>query len=474
MPGDSIKKTVAAAALVITVVLAGATFYFWPGAAWPLLTFHGAMITMLAFVFIGPVSYAYGFLATFMFLGFWCKLVVHFILGLSFVEPIGSFDESPVAWDAAVLAAAAAALGVCAARGTQILLGSRQTIESSRLERLVPALYIGHRRLLWSVTLIAVAALNLWNAEAAFYQIGVNPRLILPARLNIVLAWLINWGFALWIACLSHWEIRTRKGAGMAVLMGVIAEALMVSISTLSRSAYLFHALPSMLAWVLEQKNWRVPLRHAALMAAVLVLGLAVSLVAVQTLRTESYLAMPPETSFSGKSTSETAAAARAGMVNQIAFLFIHRWIGLEGVLAVSAYPDKGLQLLEEGVLENPKLGVDTLFQRIAETNYVALKDFTFLTLAGASAVLYYSGSTIIVLVGMALLASLLLLTEVLVRRTTNNPFVAAVAGIAMAYTVTQLTFPYLAAVFFVELWFTLAAIALLERVGGRGVGSPK
>lgn len=459
--------------VVAAAAIATATLSVWPGSVWPFLAFSGAMILMAALALVGPVSYAYSFLAAFLFLGFWCKLVVHLLTGVPLIEPVGLFDGSPIAWDAAVLVASAAALGVASMRAFQLVVLSRCAYALTMSYRFAPPFYVRFRRSIWVLALTVVLALNLWNSQAAFYQIGVNPRVVLPAHMNVVLAWLINWGFALGVACLVHWEIRLHPKKGGVALMGALVEAASASISSLSRSAYLFHGISCVLAWLEAQRRGIAGSgrMQVAWIVAAFVLGLLATLVAVQVQRSELYFA-PIETQHSNqRSAPSTPLDAERqtylrDMLAQLPWLVVNRWVGLEAVLAVSSHPGKGPALFAEAIRENPKLGVDTIFQRIAGAGYAQSERFTFLTLAGATAVLYYTGSLAVVAVGMAALAGMLLATDALVRRSTGNPFVASLAGISMAYTTTQLTFPYLAAIFFLQLWFTLAAIAFLEFVG--------
>jgi hypothetical protein len=51
--------------------------------------------------------------------------------------------------------------------------------------------------------------------------------------------------------------------------------------------------------------------------------------------------------------------------------------------------------------------------------------------------------------IAMLLLTGLLLFFEIAIRRWVGNPFVICLAGVAMAYTVSQATFLYLTLIFF-------------------------
>jgi hypothetical protein len=463
--------------LVVAVALAPAllgalAFASYPGALLPYLAFNAAQIAMLLLAVPRPRVFAYTILALFLFLGFWGKLWVHFGLGFLFIEPTGAFDGSGPAWDRALWLAAAGSAGLALPRALQLLHHRRRgVLELAATAAELPRWYVRHRRAVWIALVTAIAALNLWNVEAAFYQIGVNPRLVLPLRLNVGFAWLLNTGFALLVATLVHWELRLRSRTAPWALLAPLAEALAGSMSMLSRSAFVLHVGPYVLA-ALERRVGLASLTRAArvMIALALFATFGASIVLVQALRASVYFAP-------GVAAAAPAAAAKSSapspapagesyfvqMMRQLPFLMVHRWVGLEGVMAVSSHPELGAALARQAFLEDPRKGQNSLYQRIARSFYTGSERFTFLTLPGAIAVLAYSGSALIVALGAVLLGLLVIGTELAVARGIGNPLVMAVAGAAIANVVSNLTYPYLAAIFFAELWVTLAAIWLLH-----------
>lgn len=439
-----------------------------PGSFMPVAAFNAAFIAMLLLALPRPRFYVYTFLALFLFLGFWAKYWVHGALAFAFIEPIGAFDGSAAAWDRALWLASAGAAGIAAARLAQLIYHRGRGLADILADAAgPPRWFVRHRRAVWAAFGLLVVLVDLWNVQAAFYQIGVNPRLVLPLSLNVVMAWLVNIAFALGVAVLVHWEITSRGAAG--ALVAPIVEAVVCSASTLSRSAYVLHAGPYVLAALerhrellrLVSRTWR------ARLAGVIVAGALIALLGVQWLRTAVYFApaaLP--------AASSSAAAAQGGfnylpsMMEQLPLLLVHRWVGLEGVLAASAHPQIGPELFREALKESPKAGMHSLYQGIARSAYKDSAQFTFLTLPGLIGVLAYSASLAIVFCGAALVSALVLGTEWLAARWTGNPFLLAVAGAAMANVASNLNFPYLAAIFMAELWFTLVVIALLH--GGR------
>jgi hypothetical protein len=116
--------------------------------------------------------------------------------------------------------------------------------------------------------------------------------------------------------------------------------------------------------------------------------------------------------------------------------------------------------------VEDPRAGNAALYQQISRAKYQAQAGFTFLTLPGVVAVMSYSGSAWVVLLGMMFVTSIVLATEATFRRLFHNEFLCAVVGVAMANTLAQMNFPYLTVIFFLEMWVTLAGLWLMCFIG--------
>jgi hypothetical protein len=457
-------------ALVLWVV--ASCWQRYPGNPGPFLLFILSFPAMLALGLLRPRSFVYLFFSLFLFLGFWLKFVAHIFFGLELLEPVGIFNGSPQAWDRGLMTASAVALGVMVGRGVHIAwLRERSTVKR---EQRVPVCYESMRVPLWAGTLSLLLLLNLWNVWAAFYQIGVNPRLVLPAHLNVVVAWFINLGFALWLAALVNWELCRVNSCPLPVLSLPVMEGVVASVSTLSRLVFLLHTLPYLV--VVWQRRSREPTlegKGKLFFAAVLALGFVVSVSLVQVGRSVIYFSPSAETMLRGAAVTtkevqrvtNTTAFYIPQMMQQLPWLIVGRWVGLEGVLAVSSYPATGTQLLMQGVTEKPQLGNTSLYQNIAHASYRESQHFSFLTLPGIAGVLLYSGSALLVGVGLVLVTLLLISVELTIEAWLPNPFLVSVAAIAMANVVCQLNFPYLTLVFFIELAVTLVGIWACENL---------
>jgi len=454
----------------VTVVVVAIARY--PGTQIDFCFFLAAFVLLVASTAPRPRMYGYTFFAAFLFLGFAVKAVAYFALGVTLLEPTGNFNGTASAWDASLLPATVGALGCVAIRTLHLLarkrFGSLQPHDP-------PEWYQTARRWLLPSTAALVILLNLANLAAAFYEIGLRPRLILPAHLNAVIAWLLSTGAALWIATMVGWDLRKGRPAGS--LSVALLEAL-ASSSTLSRASYLFR-LVSYVGPSIESRDRFVAAfsRRVRLAFAVAgIVGFALSLSIVSALRTVTYPSasnettrptQPPLLTLPGLGSRTVPLDPKLlekvpAIVGELKGMLVGRWIGIEGTMTVASYPQLGGSLFRESLLEDPSAGESSLYQRMAGSFYQTDAAFNFGTTPGVIAVFYYSGSSVMVFIGLGFITAVLILVELAANRLVRNPFVVSATGLALANAASQLNFPYLFIVFLFELSATLLLLGLL------------
>jgi len=501
------------AALILSIIAWSLVAY--SGDRLILLLFHIAFCIVLLLIFVRPKLDGYLFLAIFLFLGFWLKFIVHLVLHYDFVEPVGRFDGSPAIWDRALGAATMGAAGVAAARAVHLLI-CRRIDETGVTVPLawVPFWYPRYRLLVWALCGSGAIALFTANYFFAFFQTGINMRLVLPFGLSVLFAWASFIGIQLLFALLLDWEGQTKPKNLILLIatIGLLGTAEAVSI--LSRATTLFLIVAYMTAILLHMSvlrkrlwttyRWRLPF--------ILIISLILSLSAVSWIRLLLYV--PTDTASTGSDPSVVAyyGAQKHPKVNsavvptdsagntsptvspditaakkvqrvakpptwitpgwvppalewpfvvtrQLVLLSVDRWIGLEGVLSVASSPEQlGWDLFKRGLTEKASTGINSIYQIISASYYVYDKNLTFLTLPGAIAVLFYSGSGIVVFFGMFFICGILILSEFLVLRLLGSRFMAAVMAIFMANAICQMNFPYL--------WFVFVAENLTALLG--------
>jgi hypothetical protein len=286
-------------------------------------------------------------------------------------------------------------------------------------------------------------------------------------------------GLPLWLALLIGWELERRRtrAIGLDLLWIPLVDGVVNAGSLLSRAAYLIRLSPYFLATTRAGRAGPLRIRRNRLtIGAISLAGFVLSLAFVMTMRTFLFHppAPAPATARSGPSappgmtprTSQVTEYYRRSAfyaVREVGQLFLDRWTGMEGVLAVTAAHGTP-ELLRAVVREDPAAGVDAIYQRLAGAPYKRQAGLTFLTLAGPIALLALTGSLASVLIGMAVLAGLLIASEAFARRTLGNEIACSVLAVGTCLVVTQVTFPRLLAIFLIELWTMLLVLAVLQR----------
>lgn len=155
-----------------------------------------------------------------------------------------------------------------------------------------------------------------------------------------------------------------------------------------------------------------------------------------------------------------------AGSVQRIMSLVVDRWIGVEGVMAVSSFPGKGQALFVDAMLEKREIGKATKFQEICNSHYrwVDANTWQFASLPGAAAFLYLSGSYWVVVIGMMLFTILLLAGEQWISSKTGNPLLCALVGMTMANSIAQFGIsPRQAIPFYGLIVFSVLLVSVLQ-----------
>ncbi len=445
---------VAGIALGAAISVSAIGFATYPGSGFVFVSFNLSFFGLAILIFPQPRLYVYTFLAAFLALGFWAKTLIHTIWATGFLEPVGDFADTAEEWDRALIAASCAALAVIAVRSGHLAYWWTRQCGGEPANGRAPDWFVRWRCPVWISSIVLVIAVNAANLHFAFFQIGMNPKLILPMRGNVLLAWLVNIGFALWVAAVLWWDHKNERQALGPNLIASMLEAFFSSVSTFSRIVYPLHAGPYWLAIWERRKELADVMRGRRLVVLIswFMLFFAASIVTVFGLRIIHYT--------SGSMTM------RSSMTYELPKLFIQRWVGLEGLLTAGATPNRGRELLIAAIKDDPKQGVRSLFQGLAKVkSSVDPAKFTFLTNAGPVAILLLSGSFMVVFLGMALIAAILILTEDINRKWTGNPLLLTVSGAGLANVICQTTFPYLTAIFLLQMWVAIGFLAAIERL---------
>lgn len=444
----------------------------YPGSLGSLLVFLGVVMAMLYKALSRTNSYSYIFLSFFLFMGFWTKLVSSHVFGIPLIEPAGEFDGSSTAWGSVLDMISIALIGLVLAK----ILFDRFITEKGLYEDIFSVartvntgLYKKYRTHIGLTTIAAIIIINLANYKYSFYVIGVNPEVELPFHLNVAIAWLAYFGIAMWLTVLVQWETNASNKKEYVILFLLLSEAFLAGAITLSRIIFLLHAFP-LLVYIYFYFNgsWREKYGKKNLFLIVFVVAFISDVFLVQNLRADKYT-QPDVMQENGRNLHSGGVYrgkdVMPSMNHQIAWLFLSRWVGIEGVQAVSSYPGRGGNALLAILEEDPNKGVMSIYQKISKSHYKQTEKYTFLTIPGVIAILGFSGHWLIILLGMFLLSLVLMLTEYTARKYIPGKPLAIFIGLNMAFTLSQMNFPYLTLIYMLQLWLALFVLYIVQKV---------
>ncbi|WJN51638.1 hypothetical protein [Pseudomonas asiatica] len=510
---------VSALLLVAVATLAAAVDY--PASLAPLLL-NGFLAGLLVRSLLSNrTSFFSFFLLAFLILGCWAKLVLHFILGTQFIEPIGAFDDSSKAWDSAMLALniAFATLLACQAVASRLQPPAVIHIERPR-GLLKPSMWLA---------IMLTALLLAANFKFAILKVGTEPALKLHSYVYVLVSFMIAWGNLILLATLGYWLVQARQMKLETLFYILILEGAVTAVSMGSRAQMILHVAAPFAVYLVHGRDlvtalrfvqWiRILLVTAVLFVASLLLvsadrlqsfaqarpvvaSMAIGEQAVSDVRlaparpSTSLLIAPadsaqavagalapalpqlqlianpvsaapvyakpvPVTVAPLEETAEVKRARWKGMLMELSKLVVDRWVGLEGILAVVSHENTGWPLFLRSLAERPEAGTQAIYQRMSNAQYQAFENFTFMTIPGPLAILLYSGNLAVLAAGLTLLFAAGILAERLASQLVGNVFTRATIGVALAYLVVQTNFPRVQMFFLIELLGFIAGLYL-------------
>ncbi len=376
------------ALFIATLTAAGLVRY--PGKGYIYLVFTAISTAFLYFGFRKRAIFFDTFIGGFLWLGFWLKLTVTVVFANGqFRHPVGAFDGSPEAYDKALIVATTGMLGFLAASlvREKFIFNYPNEIDRTSFRGWF-TLYKHNRAIvLWGfVTLVMVVAVT--NAYFGIYQRGAVPSTVLPYGLNGIYKWLLLFGLATFSSVILYCEfIQQRKAIYTATFVSLL-ETFLSNVSLLSRgmilnAGALLYGIYRCWSFLSLKINMRYVLITIVTFGALFV----ISVILVNLLRLLIYSDPSPYGHLAKEAWSSTMA------------LFVGRWVGIEGVMAVSSYSDLGMGLWGDAWSE--RFSYDSLSfydSTIIESPYVNsdLSRTHFVSLPGVVAFSFYSGSFLV------------------------------------------------------------------------------
>jgi hypothetical protein len=347
----------------VIALLTISAYVKYPGQAYIYLLFTVVSNVLLYLGFRKKALFFDAFISVFFWLGFWLKLTIRVgFTGALFHEPTGSFDSSSAAFDHGLLVTSCGLLGLI----SSMLIRERFFYYPDNVNHKItqPGLFNFYQKnrkstlMLFAIVFLSIAVTNLYFG---IYQRGEVPQTILPYGLGGVYKWLLLFGLASFAAIVLKFEyVNEQKNSYLVALLSLM-ESFISNVSLLSRgmilnSTGLFYGL------FRNAKSSSIKLSFRFLVTISLIFSLLFvsSVFLVNYLRSSIY-------------SSEDRLKVTQHMATP---LFLDRWVGIEGVLAVSSsqkvgwdlwnqawgetYSDHSTSFYDLNLIKSPYLDADT------------------------------------------------------------------------------------------------------------------
>jgi hypothetical protein len=402
--------------MVLLLMLATASQYPGDLVVYVLFTLISNLLLYIGFrakaVFFAP------FMGVLMWLGFWFKFSIHtaFMDGY-FKQAGGTYDGSSMAADNVLLVSSCglAALILASFVRSRFIFNYPKSVEIGGNAGLF-RFYKQFRRPLLVVMVLLIAAVAYSNASLGIYQRGTVPRTEFPYGLGGVYSWLLLFGMSSFVALILHFEMRIAERITVLSSLLALFENFASSVSMLSRgmiinSSALFYG-------VLRSLNkYKVKGSFKTLIIAGVVFGFLFfsSVFLVNHLRwlsNQAYSDQPID--------AQAVLESEGNSYKRMVSLVLDRWVGVEGVMAVVNYPDRGWTVWGEAWNEQFDVHSTSFFDlNFIDTPYtrVDTSRHHYVSLPGLIAFFYYPGSYLFLFFGVFLLGIGAALIEFLVYR---------------------------------------------------------
>ncbi len=400
---------------------------------------------LIKIVFVRGFSFFFAFLTLFFVLGNWLKLTSHRIFDYDYIEPIGSFSGAQNEWDLYFQNSIVVAVAMIAAKSFINLFIFNGQIEFSRDRgRKIQKKY-------WLALSFLLLSFYTLNFFVGFFRTGVGSSVSLPLGLGAGIAFMVYLGMPLVVATYVSIDLAGRKELSQPAFLTLILLGVALSISTASRASMFIQIAPVLVGIVLHSMRFQFA---SSMKNKLLFFGVAtvIALVSVSLYRIVIFY----ESSIFDQELLEKYA-------NETANLFVDRWIGVESMMIAASTPQASINLFIQLLLENPSIGVDSIYQSLAGSFYSFMSGKTFLTLPGMFAILALSGNVAVIFFGVIFIVVCGFFLErfVALMAYRRLPVVVLVSA-ALANAVSQTAFPRLLLPLIIQLILMLVILRVV------------
>lgn len=415
-------------------ILAWLTMKEYPGQDYIYILFTFISYLLLHFGFREKALFFDSFIGVFFWLGFWLKASVRiaFFNGVSSV-PVGHFSGTGAEYDQVLLISTYAFLGVLFASWVRQKYLYNYPAKNDELSQLgLFAFYKRYRKIILVLFVLLFVSVAISNALLGIYQRGEITQTVLPYGLNGVYKWLLLFGLASISALLIKFEYSMAKKTSFLVAFIALLESFASNVSLLSRGMIL-NTSALVLGTYRALKHYEIKSNVRFLLICFVSFSILFisSVLTVNYLRASSVLEANNGTALQKK---EVVSVVK----NDSKALFIDRWVGLEGVMSVASYPEKGWELWRQAWQETYSENTTSFYDmNLIESPY---KDTDktkhhYISLPGIVAFLFYPGSYLFLMASMVVICLGAASIEIMVYKLGGrNVILCALLAQVMAY----------------------------------------
>ncbi len=373
------------------------------------------------------------FIGSFLWLGFWIKFSIRQIfLNGKFNESVGQFNYFPSEYDNAMLVSSIGALAlILASFIREKLLFKYPSNHINKNSSLFFEYYKRNRTIILTLFIVFFLIIASINYFAGIYQKGSQPETILPYSLNGLFKWLLLFGLTSFSCVLLDFE-RLIKKSGSLLFLIALFENFFSSVSLLSRGMILN---ASALFWgKLEQlSSTKAKFRFLIPFTVILIFLFGCSIFLTNNLR---------GLKFKDQITEDSLSERIQTFSKRTKVLIIDRWVGIEGVMAISSYNKKSWHLFNMALDEKSKTTGTSFYDlSIINSPYIEqdLSTKNFISIPGFIGFFYYPGSLPFLFIIILLIGIFSALIEFsCFKVSSGNLFFCSLIGQVIAYRWTH------------------------------------
>ena len=400
-----------------------------------IILFIASFILLILSNYKGRFSWFYLYTTSFVFLGCFLKVIYHYFSQEDYIEHTGLYTDSY--FGEYVIFCVVFCFAMIFGKISYSALPFKKKINNNYISS-------GHSSQIFLV-IAASMMLYLLNYHFAFFVTGVNPRIDLPLKLNVILSFFIFFGLPLLstlILCDNIYRINKYK---LLVLMLLLAAG---SISLASRGLFMIQAISILIPVAYFNKKNRFKYIIYFIILSIVVMY------AVYIYRQDLYI--------EGINYKEINYE---DLIKTNFNLFINRWIGAEPIMVGISEPSSSLDLFYSLMQESPREGNRALYQIISGRPYEDASGLSFGTIPGFFGILSLSGSLVICFIGTYLMTIFGYIMEKYAGYCLKERVIpTSLATMYVSNSIMQMNFPYLFLILMMNIVLFLILIKFSRR----------